>query len=195
MGSSVIIRYRHITLYLSMFLLIVACGRSVEPEAVVGGPAPGFEVKLIDGRTVRLEDFKGHPLVLTFMAEWCPCSNESAPVFKEAYQRYHPRGVEFLMLGFQDSQSKFRSFVEREKIPFPAGFDKGDRIGTRYGVNAPPTTFFITADGIIRRAFYGKIVEPEKLSQWIDEILPPQEVPQPEAEKEEIPLDKESNRI
>lgn len=144
---------------------------SKEPTAKIGESAPAFSVEATDGRTVRLEDFKGRPLVLAFMAEWCPCSNESAPVFKEAYGEYNPRGVEFMILGFQDSRSKFSEFVKRQGFAFPAAFDKGDAIGTSYGVLAPPTTYFITPDGKIQRAFYGKIDKKEKLFGWIDELI------------------------
>lgn len=153
---------------------------SKEPTAKIGDPAPAFSVEATDGSTVRLEDFKGKPLVLTFMAEWCPCSNKSAPVFKEAYAEYHPRGVEFMIFGFQDSRSKFSDFVKRQAIPFPAAYDSGDAVGASFGVLAPPTTFFITPDGKVQRAFYGKIEERDKLFGWIDELVarkatPPEE--------------------
>lgn len=144
---------------------------SKEPVARIGAEAPMFKVVSTAGSEISLSDFKGSPLVLTFMAEWCPCSNESAPVFKKAYTEYSPKGVKFMMLGFQDSRSKFSKFVERESFPFPAAYDKRDRIGISYGVNAPPTTFFIGADGKIKRAFYGKIDEIDTLTLWIDELL------------------------
>lgn len=178
-------------LFSFLLLSLSACGGdtsvSKEPTAAIGSPAPQFSLTSVDGKALTLDNFKGKPLVMTFMAEWCPCSNESAPVFKEAYKTYSPKGVEFLVLGFQDSEAKFRKFVEREKFPYPSAFDKGDKVGTSYGVNAPPTTFFITADGKIQRAFYGKLAELDKLSSWIEELLaPPQPVeesPKPVEEK------------
>lgn len=157
--------------------IISGCGPSPggtgskEPTARIGDPAPDFSVESTSGKAVKLGDFRGKPLVISFMAEWCPCSNKSAPIFKEAYNAYHPRGVEFLILGFQDSRTKFRKFVDRQEFPFPAAYDRGDGIGASYGVMAPPTTFFITPDGKIQRAFYGKIEEKEKLFSWIDELV------------------------
>lgn len=150
---------------------------SKEPTATIGSSAPAFALKTVDGRDLTLESFRGKPLVLTFMAEWCPCSNKSAPVFKEAYAEFNPKGVEFAMLGFQDSRSKFGEFVKRQALPFPAAYDEGDEVGTSYGVVAPPTTFFITPDGKIQRAFYGKIEERDKLFAWVDELLSKSSVP------------------
>lgn len=83
------------------------------------------------------------------------------------------------MLGMQDSESKFRKFVEKQGFQFYSGFDKGDSIATLYGVSAPPTTFFIGADGRIASSFYGKIVEIDKLSAWIDEIVPSEDTLDP----------------
>jgi len=154
-------------------LLTISCSsgpQDKQPTARIGDPAPQFTLNLIGGGSVTLNDFRDKPLIVTFMASWCPCSNESAPVFKEAYSRYNPKGVEFLMIGIQDSETKFTKFVDKKQFPFPTGFDKGDKIARLYGVNAPPTTFFITREGKIGRAFYGKLVEIEKLSGWIGEI-------------------------
>lgn len=168
-------RYRVFSMIVAAVLLLAGCSGgssgSKEPTAKIGDSAPAFSVEAVDGRMIRLEDFKGRPLVLTFMAEWCPCSNKSAPVFKEAYRTYNPKGVEFMVIGFQDSRSKFQDFVKRQDLPFPAAYDKGDNIGASYGVLAPPTTIFITPDGKIQRAFYGKIEEKEKLYGWIDELI------------------------
>ena len=168
-----------------LFTVITGCSsgpQDKQPTARIGEPAPQFTLNLIGGGSVTLNDFRDKPLVVTFMASWCPCSNESAPVFKEAYNRYNPKGVEFLMIGIQDSESKFKKFVEKKGFPFSAGFDKGDKIARLYGVNAPPTTLFINKDGKIARAFYGKVVETEKLSDgktveieklsaWVEEII------------------------
>jgi len=159
--------------YSLLFTVLTGCSsgpQDKQPTARIGEPAPQFTLNLIGGGSVTLNDFRDKPLVVTFMASWCPCSNESAPVFKEAYNRYNPKGVQFLMIGIQDSETKFTKFVDKKQFPFPTGFDKGDKIARLYGVNAPPTTFFITREGKIGRAFYGKLVEIEKLSGWIGEI-------------------------
>jgi len=145
--------------------------KGAPPTLESGSPAPQFTLDLIGGGQATLDTYKGKPLVLIYMASWCPCSHESAPVFKEVYGKYHPKGVEFLMLGIQDSKSKFAGFVEEKGFEFPAGFDKGERIAGLYGVSAPPTTFFIDSEGKVASSFYGKIVETDRLSAWVDEIL------------------------
>mgnify|MGYP001563275555 CR=1 FL=1 len=164
------------TIYFSLLNVLSACNpppgtRGTQPTVKIGEPAFPFTLNLINNETAALDTFKGKPLVITFMSSWCPCSNESAPVFKEVYNKYHPQGVEILMIGIQDSEKKFKKFFNKHNFPFQGGFDNGDKIAQIYGVNAPPTTFFITRDGKIKRAFYGKIVETDKLSKWVEEII------------------------
>ncbi len=156
-----------------VFLLIGlwGCSESVAPLKI-GQKAPPAVLTLLNGET---KDLTVHPekgLVITFMASWCPCSHESIPRIKDAYARYKDKDIAFLLIGMQDSKSKFEKFVKKWQVPFPAGFDKGDRIARIYGVNAPPSMIFVTREGEVKRVFYGNIKDREKdFSQWITELL------------------------
>jgi peroxiredoxin len=91
---------------------------------------------------------------------------------KQAHARYQAEGIEFLMIGIQDAESKFEKFVDKWELPFPAGYDSGDSIARNYGVTAPPTTIFIDREGKVRRVFYGNIKEKEEeFLKWTEELL------------------------
>lgn len=153
-------------------LLLGACSEEPRTLLQVGAPAKPFTLELVDGRVSRLDGYAGHGLVLTFMSSWCPCSNQSLPLMLQAYERHRGDGVGFLMVGIQDSRSNFQQFVGKWRVPFDAGYDKGDRIAKDYGVSVPPSTFFIARDGTVKRAFYGNIAEkPEDFRHWVEEIL------------------------
>jgi peroxiredoxin len=152
-------------------LALAGCKDDVEPLKV-GIVAPPFTLALLDGGTTDMEPPHGKGHVLTFMASWCPCSNESIPLMKQAHDRYEPEGVEFLMIGIQDSERKFEKFVDKWELPFSAGYDPGDDIARTYGVTAPPTTIFIDRDGKVKRVFYGNIKDKEEeFLQWTKELL------------------------
>lgn len=163
-----------LTAYCLLLTVFIGCSsgpQGKQPTARIGEPAPAFTLNLVDGTTIGLDSFRGKPLVITYMASWCPCSHESAPVFKSAYNIYHPRGVEFLIIGIQDSERRFKRYLQDKQFQFPGGFDEKGRIARLFGVNAPPTTFFISRDGKIIRAFYGRITRLNQLSDWIEEII------------------------
>ena len=156
-----------------LIAFITGCSEEVsKPLLQVGEKAIPFTLELLDGKQFNLEQNAGKGLVITFMSSWCPCSNESIPFMKQAYQKHKDDQIVFLLVGVQDSRSKFEKFVKKWDVPFSAGYDKGDRIAKDYGVSSPPTTFFIDKNGIVKRAFYGNIAKkPEEFQQWIKEIL------------------------
>ncbi|MHB9139372.1 MAG: TlpA family protein disulfide reductase [Victivallaceae bacterium] len=152
--------------------LISGCSEESKPLLQVGEKARPFSLEQLDGKQINLEQNAGKGLVITFMSSWCPCSNDSMPLMKQAYLKHKNDPIVFLMVGIQDSRSKFEKFVEKWEVPFPAGYDKGDRIAKDYGVSSPPTTFFIDKNGIVKRAFYGNIAKkPDEFQQWIEEII------------------------
>ena len=161
--------------FCAVFFLVASisgCSEESKPLLQVGEKAAPFTLELIGGKQSQLEQCAGKGLVISFMSSWCPCSNDSMPLMKQAYAKYSNGQVAFLMVGVQDSQSKFEKYVEKWGVPFAAGYDKGDRIANNYGVSSPPTTFFIDKHGIVKRAFYGNIAkQPDEFQQWIEEII------------------------
>lgn len=151
--------------------LLSGCGEESKPLLQVGAKAVPFTLELIGGKQAQLEQYAGKGLVITFMSSWCPCSHDSMPLMKQAYAKSNGQ-VAFLMIGIQDSRSKFEKYVTKWEVPFSAGYDEDDKIGNDYGVSSPPTTFFIDKSGIVKRAFYGNIAKkPEEFQKWIEEII------------------------
>lgn len=156
--------------FLAAFLS--GCSEESKPLLQVGEKALPFTLELLDGKQSSLDQYAGKGLVITFMSSWCPCSNESAPLMKQAYSKHKDGQIAFLMIGIQDSRSKFEKYAAKWEIPFSAGYDKGDRIAKDYGVSSPPTTFFIDKNGIVKRAFYGNIAKkPDEFLKWVEEII------------------------
>lgn len=155
-------------------LTLSGCLEDVIPLEV-GSKAPPATLIMLDGAPREMTDHPGKGLIITFMSSWCPCSNDSIPMMKKAYG-LHGQGdqgkVDFLMLGIQDPESKFRGFVEKWDIPFPAGYDDGDDIARLYGVKQPPTTIFVDKEGTVQRVFYGNIKDKEsEFYTWVEELL------------------------
>lgn len=164
-------RFKMLCAAFFLVALISGCSEETKPLLQVGEKAAPFTLELIGGKQSQLEQYAGKGLVITFMSSWCPCSNDSMPLMKQAYAKNNGQ-VAFLMIGIQDSRSKFEKYVEKWSAPFAAGYDKGDRIANDYGVSSPPTTFFIDKNGIVKRAFYGNIAKkPEEFQKWIEEII------------------------
>ena len=164
--------YKIFTALAILAISLTGCSEEKRILLQVGEKAPPFTLTLIDGKQTQLDQYAGKGLIITFMSSWCPCSNDSIPLIKDAYLKYKGDDVAFLMIGIQDAESKFEKFVEKWDVPFPAGYDEDDKIARDYGISSPPTTIFIDRSGIVKRAFYGNIADKkQELPLWVEEIL------------------------
>jgi peroxiredoxin len=119
------------------------------------GTAPDFTLQSLDGKTVRLSDFRGKPVVLNFWATWCgPCKIEM-PWFVDLQKQYGPAGLQFLGVAMDDASAKdIAEFAESMKVNYPILIGK-ESVGDAYGgVQFLPETFYIDRNGkVVDKAF------------------------------------------
>ena len=121
------------------------------PNALVGKRAPAFALEDLDtGRTFRLSDLRGHPVVINFWASWCAECIEEHPNLLAAWQRYGDAGVVFVSILFQDNALQPTAFDRHTGRGWPDLADPGSRTALDYGVRGVPETFFIDRSGVIR---------------------------------------------
>ena len=120
-----------------------------------GDAAPDFTLQTLDGKTLRLSDFRGKAVVLNFWATWCqPCKIEM-PWFVELQKQYGPEGVQFLGVAMDDASPKdIGDFANSMGVNYPILIGK-EAVGTAYGgVQFLPETFYIDRNGkVVDRAF------------------------------------------
>jgi peroxiredoxin len=165
-------KFPNLVALLVVLTTVAGCEESVEVQARIGETTPPFTLELTTGEALTVDGLPGNARAITFMSSWCPCSNESIPLLKTLHAEYKDQGVDFLMIGIQDPEGKFKQFVSDYDLPFPAGWDDGNIIARTYGINTPPTTVFIDKDGKLQRIFYGNIKDMETdVFAWVEELL------------------------
>jgi cytochrome c biogenesis protein CcmG/thiol:disulfide interchange protein DsbE len=138
--------------------------------ATVGRPAPDFTGTDLDGRPVRLADFRGHPLLLNFWASWCgPCRAEQ-PGLNDIAATDGPRGLRVLGVDVRDNLEQARIYRDEFKVPYQSLFDQAARLAYAYQVDAPPSSVLIDAGGVVRFEIAGGLGE-ESMKQLIKEHL------------------------
>ena len=113
-----------------------------------GQPAPDFELQSLDGKNVKLSDFRGKALLLNFWATWCgPCKIEM-PWFVELQKEYGPQGFQIVGVAMDDaSLEDIAKFAKEMGVNYPILIGK-ESVGDQYGgIPALPETFFIGRDG------------------------------------------------
>ena len=119
-----------------------------------------YDFTVVDGngKSVKLSDYVGKPIVLNFWASWCgPCKSEM-PEFQQVFAEMGEQ-VQFLMVNatVSDTMADAKSFINQYGYTFPVVFDtRGEALYT-YGVDAFPTTFFLDKTGTVAGYVVGAI--------------------------------------
>lgn len=121
---------------------------------LVGRPAPDFVLQDLDGRTVRLSDFRGRAVLLNFWASWClPCRVE-LPHLK-SLQNDMPADRFAILSITSENANKTRAFAEKHAINYPVLLDPREQTLLQYRVREYPTLVWIDAEGRIQDVSLG----------------------------------------
>jgi thiol-disulfide isomerase/thioredoxin len=123
-------------------------GRLPTPRITRSTVAPDFSLESLEGKTMRLSDFRGKAVLLNFWATWCgPCKIEM-PWFVELQQKYGSQGLQVVGVAMDDaSKEDIAKFAKDMGVNYPVLIGK-EAVGDSYGgIPALPETFFIGRDG------------------------------------------------
>ena len=110
-----------------------------------------FNAITLDGRAIVVpQDYAGKLVLVSFWATWCPSSGRELPFWREAYEKYHDRGVEFIGLPTDKNrkvkEEQVRRFLQAYSITWPQVFDDAPTLAQKFGVITLPTSFLIDGD-------------------------------------------------
>ncbi|MCY9667536.1 TlpA family protein disulfide reductase [Paenibacillus alginolyticus] len=125
-----------------------------------GQKAPDFELKDLQGQTVKLSDFQGKKVMINFWATWCPPCRVEMPHMQKFYADYNKQGVVILAVNLtptEENADSVPAFVKDYGLTFPVVLDEEGTTMQTYQVVAYPTTYLLDSNGVIREKFQGAI--------------------------------------
>lgn len=121
-----------------------------------GQAAPDFELQSLEGKNVKLSDFRGKAVLLNFWATYCgPCKIEM-PWFIGMQNEYGPQGLQIIGVAMDGASTEdIAKFAKDLGVNYPILLGK-ESVGQSYGgVDVLPTTFFIDRNGKVTAREFG----------------------------------------
>ena len=138
---------------------------------LVGKAAPALAGTTLDGSTFDLAEHRGSPVLVNFWASWCGPCREEFPLLEDAAQRHAAEGLVVVGALYKDDGEPARDFVAKQGATWPTLADPERSIGKAWKVLAPPQTFFVDREGIIRDVQVGQVRDAAELDRLLTTIL------------------------
>lgn len=169
-------------LFASLFALALTmpgCGKSDAPPArppapshpLIGQTAPEIDGIDLDGAPMKLSDFRGKVVALSFWANWCPPCRSLFPHEKELVEKF--RDQPFVLLGVNGDETREagKKAHTRNALTWRSFYfgDQGGPIPEQWSVGGWPTIYVIDATGKIRYRFEGP--QPAAVDRAVNGLL------------------------
>lgn len=104
-----------------------------------------IDVKLLDGKSVSLNDYKSKPVIIYFWASWCPTCKLQSSAIDELSKEF-----QVLTIAVNSGSDKeIKEYMDEKGYSFATINDKSGNISRDFKVKAFPTTFVLDSNGSI----------------------------------------------
>jgi peroxiredoxin len=175
------------TLCSVLFLAIVALvgAQSQKNQATLRdvrdrSASPPFRLADTSGKSVRLCDFRGKPVVLNFWATECGGCRQELPTFVALSGTYKDTGLTVLGvsmdISYEDLKSadegwaRVKPFIAAHGMTYQIVLDDGSA-EKAFNVTALPATYLVDRSGRIAATYIGVVVDPANLEANIKTLL------------------------
>jgi thiol-disulfide isomerase/thioredoxin len=120
--NSVVKSSKEILKIITLGLLVFASFLTFSPPGVAQEKkvAPPLRLKDLDGRMVRLSDYRGKVVLINFWATWCPPCRAEMPDLIKLQREYGKDGLQIIGITYPPEQkTRVRRFATSLKVNYP----------------------------------------------------------------------------
>ena len=132
----------------------VAASMAAAPT-LVGKDAPDFVLKGMDGRNLRMSEYRGQVVLVNFWARWAGDSRQEMPALDRINTTYGRAGLVVIGVSIDEDLARAREFAGAMKVSYPILFDTGSDIGRDYQLQKMPMTILVDRAGVVRYSNVG----------------------------------------
>ena len=135
-----------------------------------GTEPPDFELADLDGKSVRLADFRGQTIILKLATTWCPSCKQQLKEFAKIEQFLTDNSVTLIEVYVDEPEDIVREYLQHRdlKLPHTTLIDDG-QVARAYRLYTIPRVLLIDSDFKVQRD-RGLIVASD-LQKMLQEML------------------------
>jgi len=144
--------------------------RDVLPSALIGKPAPAFELPVLHDPHIKVSstELRGAPYLLNVWGSWCAACREEHPILTRFAETKRVRVIGY---NWKDEPADALRWLEQLGNPFVLVLsDIEGRTAIDWGVTAAPETFLVDASGVVRWKYSGALSQRVIDTQLIPEL-------------------------
>lgn len=141
---------------------------TLPPAAEVNRPAIDFTLPTIDGKPLRLSDYRGNVVLVNFWYTNCAPCREETPALQAAYAQLNGQGLQIIGVNVRDNERNgadgdqdIRKFMADHGVTYPIVLDAGSKVNRDYQVYVLPTSAMIDRAGNIRYLLFSAVTTSE----------------------------------
>ena len=138
----------------AMLVLGSPCS-SLAGSVVLNSSAPDFALKSLTGENIRLSEYRGEVVLLTFWASWCGKCRKQLEAISELHASIQDVDFEVLAVNLDDDQADALRLVDAADLRFSVLVDEGKAVTRRYDPSRMPMTILISRYGDVRHIHEG----------------------------------------
>ena len=133
---------------------------------------PDISLVSLDGEALRLADYRGRPLLVTFWSTTCSSCVREIPHLTELYRELAPRGLEIIGIAMaHDPPNQVLTMHKSRGMPYPVALDIQADAAHAFGdITVTPTSFLVGPDGRIVQHKVGRLDMSELRREILDMI-------------------------
>ncbi len=138
---------------LCLFMFASAQAQDLKPWK--SGPTPALALNDLNGKPLKLEDYRGKVVMVQFWATYCPPCLKEMPSMMRLKAKLAGKPFVILSVNMGETEKEVKDFLARVNVDFTILMDSDGKAISAWKVFVAPSTFLVDPKGNIRYALQG----------------------------------------
>jgi cytochrome c biogenesis protein CcmG/thiol:disulfide interchange protein DsbE len=144
----------HRRLFAVVGLAVLAAAATAAARAadasLIGHTAPDFALPAVVGSNVRLSEYRGQAVIISFWSSRCSVCARQLALLDRLYRTYRSAGLVVLAVSVDDDPMRAEQYARAHTASFPLLLDTTKAVSRAYAIDRLPSTVLIDRSGVVR---------------------------------------------